>query len=525
MVFVKVKSLLQNFFLIFIDCQALKSEYIKQVDDTYTYQYKLRLSPAACDLDEVTLKQFLLPTQNSKNQFPPFSFQVNQAQDAAGKYFLLEIQFERAIPSDADMSFALDSLQTDFQVPKTPEQTQSAAQEVKTTFAAVTGSTVGAGLTLGATAALWSIISFQQFVGYFIYLNIQLPPHLTYFLTMFDDVSLEILPNPLASITDRLAELWDSLVNNTDPKYQLPHKFKEFDTPTLFVINSGSTFFVCIILLLVPFLFDLLRKFKRIGNIKFVQNLHSNLRWNIPIRIFLESGIPLTFALLIQMRKISYSNVPYGISTITASLAFIYLGMMINYISQTLRDFKYEDLKNPSIENSIGTLFEGLVLKKEKPSGKYYYLLILFRGMLLVSVDVLADQYPIVQTTKMAIFNVFFVYFVWAIIKFESRYLNWTNRIKEVLILISEILFMTLCYQQNEKYRNIVGWLIISMLGLTLAMELLFGFYLQILAVRDFVKRIREHCRKKKRKLVIVPVKTEETLRSFTIETEVENKK
>ena len=343
---------------------------------------------------------------------------------------------------------------------------------------------------------------------------------------MFDDVNLEIIPNPLASITDRLAELWDSLVNNADKKYQLPNKFTEFDTPTLFIINSGSTFFVCLIILLVPFLFDLLRKFKRIQSIKFVQNLHSSLRWNIPIRVFLESGIPLTFALLIQMRKISYSNVPYGISTVTASLAFIYLVIMINYISQTLRDFKYEDLKNPSVENSIGTLFEGIVLKKDKPSGKYYYLLVLFRGMLLVSVDVLADEFPIVQTTIMMIFNVFFVYFVWTIIKFESRYLNWTNRIKEVLILVVEIFFMTLCYVQNEKYRNVVGWLITSMLGLTMVMELLFGFYLQALAVRDFVKRIREFFRKKKKKLVIAPVKTEETSRSFTIvETEIESKK
>ena len=513
---------MSNFSLSPLDCQALKNEYIKQNDETYIYQYELRLLPASCDLDEATVRQYLSPTQESKRFFPPLSFQVNQTQDSTGtEYFLLEIQFESAISSDNSLTFALGSLKTDLQVPRTPGSTQSTADnEVKATFAAVIGSTLGAALTLGATAALWSIISFQQFIGYFVYLNIQLPPHLIYFLTMFDNVSLEILPNPLASLTDRFAELWDSLVNNTDKRYQLPNKFTEFCTPTLFVINAGSTFFVCIILMLFPYFFDLLRKSKRLVSIKFIQSLHSSLRWNIPIRVFLESGIPLTFALLIQMRKISYSNVPYGISTVIASLAFIYIGLMINYISQTLRGFKCEDLKEPHVENSIGTLFEGIVLKKEKPSGKYYYLLILFRGMLLVFVDVMADQFPIVQTTVMAVFNTFFVYFVWKVIKFQSRYLNWTNRIKEVLILIAEIFFMTLCYQQNEKYKNIVGWLIISMLGLTLAMELLFGFYLQILAVRDFVKRIREYYKKNKKVKVIAPMPTEETSKNvLTTET------
>ncbi len=151
------------------------------------YQYKLTLLPASCDLDEITVKQYLLPTQDSKKQFPPFSFQINQMQESTGdKYFLLEMQFDSAISSNSMMNFALGSLNTDFEVPKSPEPlaspepAQSTADTgVKTTFAAVTGSTVGAGLTLGATAALWSIINFQQFVGYFVYLNIQLPSHLT----------------------------------------------------------------------------------------------------------------------------------------------------------------------------------------------------------------------------------------------------------------------------------------------------------------------------------------------------------
>ena len=471
-----------------------------------------------------------MPTQNSKNQFPTFSYQINQTSDFNGEYFLLEIQFKQAVSSDSNLNFAIGSLRTGLQIPKTSDTTQSTADtEVKATFAAVTGSTLSAGLTIGATAALWSLISFQQFISYFIYLNIQLPSHLLYFLTMFDNVNLEILPNPLASLTDHLAELWDSLVNNADPKYQLPNKFAEFDTPTLFVINAGSTFFVCMLLFILPYLFDFLRKYRDLGNLKFMKNTHSGLRWNIPIRVFLESGIPLTFAFFIQMRKISYSNIPYAISTITAGLAFGYICFMINYISQTLRKFKHEDLKDSRVEESIGTLFEGLLLKKEKPSGKYYYLFILFRGMLLVFMGVFVDHLPLVQTTIMALFNLCFVYYVCVVIEFQSRYLTWTNRIKEVLILLVELLFMALSSKNTtEEWRNLAGWVIICMLGVTLAMELLFGFYLQVLAARDFakmmrelVKRMRENCKKRKQRIDKEPaIQNEETSRNIlTIET------
>jgi len=455
------------------------------------------------------MKQNFLPN-TTQNSLPKYSYQLDQAQDSYGNnHFLLEIQFNGSISSGGSLNFAFgSSLKTTIPVPETPKPTQPAPAEIKTTFAAVTGGTVGAALTVGATSALWSIISFQQFMSYFVFMNFPLPEHVVYFLTMFDTSSMESLPNPLESMTSRFSELWNSLVNNDDPRYQLPKKFKEFERPTLFILNAGSTFLINMILVILPYFFDFLRKFRDLGNQKFMIDIHSNLKWNIPIRVFLESGILLTFGILVQLRKMSFENVPYAISSFCAAIAFGYMYFMINYIFKTLINFKPEDLKDPHIEMSIGTLFEGLVFKKENAPAKYYYLLVLLRGMLLIFMIVFLDHFPIVQVAAMASFNVFFVFYVWKYIQFEYRYVTWTSRIKEVLIMMAEFLFMTLISDYNtENFRNIIGWIIIFMLGLTLTMELLFAFYLQILAVRmysrrvrDLMKKFREYCKERKQK-------------------------
>ena len=80
-------------------------------------------------------------------------------------------------------------------------------------------------------------------------------------------------------------------------------------------------------------------------------------------------------------------------------------------------------------------------------------------------VDVFIDTIPPVQIATMILFNLFFMYYVCQIIEFESRYLTWTSRIKEVIILIGEILIMVLHRQETTKvFRDLIGWIIIVLL-------------------------------------------------------------
>ena len=504
LVSVKVNFNNIEFYKIFgIECDFLQSEYIKYIDPNQ-YQYKLKLWPESCDLDERILKQYLLPTQETKNIFPLFSFSVHLNEDDTEKSFILQIKFEDDVINDNKLDFTLKHLSTNLEVPKTPEKVTPISSTLKGALAAVSGATLGAGLSVGAAASVWSLINFQQFVGYLAYINIQYPAHLETFLTMFNDASLEFLPNPLESLMEQVSEAWGSVVDEKEQKekYQLPGKFAKFETPTLFISNAGSTFSICLALVILPYILDCLGKIKKIQNNKTFIKIQSGLRWNVPLRTFLESGVPLLFAILIQMRKISYANIPYGLSTVSASIAFVYFYFMCQEIFKNLRKLEVEKAKEENIESSIGTLYEGLVMKKDKPSAKYYYLLILLRGMLLVFLDVFVDFWPIVQISCMIIFNLFFICYVWKIVEFESSYLTWASKMKEALIFMGEVLISTLYHEDhnNKEFEDLIGWVIIGLFVFMLVLEVSYGVYLQVVAFRIFFRKGVELLKKRKNK-------------------------
>jgi len=485
------------------NCQALSSEYIEQNDETYEYQYKLRLWPASCDLDGNTLKQYLFPTQESKALFPHFGLQIlTESQDSLGKYFMIKLNFTGPLLEENNLSFTLSYLSTALKVPKTPKKAPTAPPSLKTIVTVVNAGTLLSGLYLGSAAAFWSLISFQQFIGYFAYMNIIYPRHLETFFLIFVSTNLEFFPNPLESLMKRLSTAYASVVDEKQ-QYQLPHKFTELDTPTLFLINAGSTFFICILFFAVLLILGLLLKSKRLQSLKFLQGLYQDFKWNAIIRIFLESGIPLAFAIFIQIRKISFENVPYGLSVSCAIIAMIYTLSMLYSISQILIDLNNEKMKDQKVKKSIGTLYEGLVLKKDQPLGKCYYVLILLRGILLVFVDVFLDEIPAAQIIIMTFFNVFLMVYVCQRIEFEARYLTWTNQIAEVFILIGEILIITLSPEgMTDEFRDLIGWIIIALFSMILALQFVYGIYLQTLALVGLVKKGRNLLKKKSQQKV-----------------------
>jgi len=484
------------------ECDKMESEFIKIID-YHIYQYKIKLSPDSCDLNDTVLQDHLLPTSSSKNSLPPFSKNITIRENKDGKYYILLIDFNGSIAEDTNLDLRLSHLKTILSVPMTPDNS-TFFKTLQTALTAMSGGTLVTGLIVGSTAGAWSMLSFQQFIGHFAYINIKFPKHLDQFLSVFLSEGWEqFVPNPFEHLINIILKIWDSAV---DPKeYQLPNKFKTLETQTLFVPNSGSTFFSCLLVLILPFFFDFLRRFRRFRNIKFLASFHSSLRWNIPIRIFLEGGIPLFFDILIQMRRLTFLNVPCGISSGLACLALLYAILMLQYIFLKLLHLKDEKLKDPNIENSVGTLYEGIQMKKYQSYSRYYYLIILLRGLVQAFLNTFVDHEPVAQVLVLIGFNIFLACYIVQFIEFESKYLTWTAKIKEVIIFMAEIFILAL-YGQDKDYKNIVGWIIIVMLGFALLLDLLYAFYLQVTGLKELYGQIRDLYKKIKKKQKIVPV-------------------
>ena len=128
----------------------------------------------------------------------------------------------------------------------------------------------------------------------------------------------------------------------------------------------------------------------------------------------------------------------------------------------------------------------------------------------------------------MIIFNLLFAYYNIKVIEFESCYLTIANRIKEILILAAEIFMMLLCRKSlTDEFKDVIGWIVVVMLASILVMELGYGFYLQAIALKNGIKRLKNYCKKRKQKRAVQQEKekedpripTESSANMLTIET------
>lgn len=139
-----------------------------------------------------------------------------------------------------------------------------------------------------------------------------------------------------------------------------------------------------------------------------------------------------------------------------------------------------------------GALYEGM--RVENKIGKYYYFIILLRGVLLLFLITFGERVPFLQIIPMIYFNAGLVYFFFKKqTVFSDLKLNNLNRVKEVLILVSEICIVFLNFRaDSEEYYDVLGWLIVGSLGFVLITELVYLIGSQIFNVKKNFRKIVE---------------------------------
>src|SRR5690606_19091777 len=85
-------------------------------------------------------------------------------------------------------------------------KTDQAVEIAQISLAVIIGGSIIGTIALGASSTIWAFVSFQQFIGYFIYINIHYPSQVEVFLSMLQSSFWDHLPNPLSYITEPLLE-------------------------------------------------------------------------------------------------------------------------------------------------------------------------------------------------------------------------------------------------------------------------------------------------------------------------------
>ena len=368
------------------------------------------------------------------------------------------------------------------------------------------GATFPGTVILRLTSVLWSLVSFQQFVSYFMFINMQYPFQVNLFFSFTQPQSWDFIPNPLASLTRAISHEFPSFINDTQQEKNRPQKFIDEDKSSSFIDNGGAIIALNIELLLVLGLITLLRKTSFFSRTRVIKSIYESLRWNTVIGTFLENSTPLVFAIFLQSRVLSLDSTYHYIVLSLILLSSVYSIIMIASCLKILSKKSIADLKSETTEKKYGTLYNDIELTND--ASKYYYIIMLVRGIVISFLVTFVDSLPLMQVVVLIFYNMFFVWYLFKRVVLKSRALIVIYRINQILILGAEIFILCLAFETRYNlYYSILGWMISGSLLTALLIELGYLLVVQVMKVKglwlkakQLWKKIRDRNSKKKPK-------------------------
>ena len=247
--------------------------------------------------------------------------------------------------------------------------------------------------------------------------------------------------------------------------------------------NGGGVIAINMEMMLLLWVLYLLRKVSFFQRNRLIKTMYESLRWNTVIRIFLENGTPLAFAIFLQGRVISLNSAYHYIVLSLMLFSSAYFMIMLVSTAKILSKRTINDLNEEDTEKKYGTLYEGVKLTND--AAKYYYLIILIRGVVITFLVTFVDSLPLMQIVILIFYNIFFVWYIFKSVVFKTRALTIICRANQILILGAEIVILCLAFETSSMlYYNILGWLISGSLLLALVLELGYLGAVQIMNIK-----------------------------------------
>ena len=472
----------------------MEVEYLDEIENGHLY--KMNFLPTTCDLSLQTILKYLNIIEEVPDTVQPFQFAVTKDYNNT---YLVKLFSQRLITQPEILNVTLlhlngtmivplnnvESVESEEQVNE-GDKTNQIIEIIQISLAVIIGGSIIGTIALGASSTVWSLVNFQQFIGYFIYINVHYPSQVEIFLSILQISFWDYLPNPLSIITEPL--LGSFLDNNKIglQKFQPPQKFVKYEKTSFFLEIGGSIILTNIILLVLLRVILSLKSLDRFQNKIFLKTVKVYLRWNVITRTFLENGLPLALAICLQLRILTFDGSYLLCCSILTIISIFYMIIMITFMIRVL--YKRENilLKKGLIKRIYGTLHEGVILKKS--TSKYFHIVILFRGLLLVCLISFFEDSPILQIIPLIFFNMGLIYYMIKEVDFEDKKLNVIIKVKEVLILFGEIGVMLLIPKtESDMYNEVVGWCIVGALGSGFFMELGYIIIIQIIGFKQII--------------------------------------
>ena len=453
------------------------------------------LVPEPCDLNEYEVRNNLAFEAKDNDDFPDFDFLVSKLDD---NLYQIELIMKGDSVKETDVTVTLYYLTGTMTVPRTflvtslIESLNKATLPMQIVLAIIMAISFFGAVALKNTEILWHIVGFMQFVEYLQFINIVCPPQVYSFISYFGFSLWDFLPGISNSAQDGLAlTSLDYAPKSMKAKWNAPQQFRNQDIDSFFLANGGFlNFLVSILMLLTLAMIILLRNspsFSRSNTVKF---LKVKLRWRAIIRFFLYSCTPLSMSIFLQLRAITFSNGYIAFSAVLTIFSLIYLLAMTVFLVKILYKRPASLLSMQLITNIYGTIYDGIKFN-DKGTGKYYYLVVMVRGILLTVLVALAETIPLVQIVGVLYLSIGVIIYLLKKTTFTNRGSNWVIKINEFVMMVIQLCMLCLHFEVKSKvFYQVFGWMMAILVTIGFSGPFVYYMGIQIFEINKIVKTI-----------------------------------
>ena len=481
---------------------TMKIEYVKPLRDGHRIK--------------IILSEIVYPNQNNTfrysipglNYGPDFESSLKNPQENVHVY-LADLTFtedqDDEIPLTVDLmdsQFVIISGQTT--LPPVKVLSEGLVEVIDKGTTVIVGTVVTAAIAstapmvlTGNLAMFWGLLDIMQIVSLMIYINAPYPFHVEIFFDKMTIAQLDFLPNWIDDLTVALLESLGQIVEFEIVDQTAPYRFDLKGKTSSFLENGGSMLSFQLMLVMISAVVSILRKLlanssQKLAN--FMGRIEKLLDINFFIRGFYGVALPLAMAVQLQFVNINGSNAVNIVSAVLAFIAFIYMAIVTYYvfrISRSIRkEVKDKDIKQ--VVSRFSSVFEGLIPKEKW--GAYYTFATFMKKYIIVYFLVFFQSVNVIQILCLTALYLMNSYILWKHRVWKLKRQHIVANLSEIFLLLAHILvaFYILEIVTSGQGRYVTGWMVITLIILTIMINMILIIYEQILNWQEVVVQFKK---------------------------------
>ena len=398
-----------------------------------------------------------------------------------------------------------DSLRYDLLSPAAQETLDNMVSMGKMASGTTMAMAAGLFFTSSTPAIFMDFLSVIQLLNYLLFINVNYPENVMNFFQIFNMGSFAFLPDPIALLFPNLAEAMEEPL-------PAPPKFLDNDMDGRFLNNTGESLGMWVLMIFFYFVVKIVLQVCRLSGrlLDILNTIKGKFEWELFYGNIIGNYMPIFLAVVLQANNMNFED---SLNSSSCILMLLVGGvcLVFPFVAMAIIGRNADSLERPFFAQRHGALYEQFKVEPDDTvSGETVYYrrnfiaFQLFRKIMYVSALVLAYNIPLLQIGILTLTGVKMVVLYGLIKPFREKSMAWLNVGSEIIMLLIHIvIYVFVGDDQTQKFgdelRIKLGWLIVALCSLLVVYNAAIVFFMQVLQIRDFCRKIRKKEQKSKK--------------------------